>query len=102
MIQEFVKFLKEFNVISLAVGFIMGTASTAVVNSLVKDILMPIAEPFMSAESWRQAVLTVGPVHIAYGSFLAELVNFTILAIIIFFIVRKILKMEKRDKQTAL
>ena len=95
MLGEFIKFLREFNVASLAVGFVMGTASTALVNSLVKDILLPIAAPLMSAESWREAVFHIGPATIAYGSFLAELINFVILALIIFFIAKKILKMEK-------
>ena len=99
MIKEFAKFLKEFNVVSLAVGFIMGTASTALVNSLVKDVLMPVAEPFLSAESWREATLDIGPVSIAYGSFIAELFNFIILALIIFFVAKKLLKMEAAAKK---
>ena len=62
MIRESAKFLKEFNIVSLAVGFVMGTASTALVGSLVKDILMPIAAPLMGVESWREAVWNIGPV----------------------------------------
>ena len=99
MIKEFAKFLKEFNVVSLAVGFVMGTASTALVGSLVKDVLMPIAAPLMGAESWREAIWNIGPVHIAIGSFAAELFNFLILAFIIFFIAKKLLKMEAEAKK---
>ncbi|MBU6500888.1 MAG: MscL family protein [Patescibacteria group bacterium] len=99
MLKEFAKFLKEFNVFALAVAFIMGTASTTLVNSLVKDILMPIAAPLMSAESWNEATASIGPVKIAYGSFLAEFINFIILAAIIFVIAKKILKIEKEEKK---
>ncbi len=99
MIKEFAKFLREFNVIALAVGFVMGTASTTLVGSLVKDVLMPIAAPFMGAESWREAIWNIGPVHIAIGSFAAELFNFLILAFIIFFIAKKLLKMEAEAKK---
>ena len=99
MFKEFAKFLKEFNVVSLAVGFVMGTASTALVNSLVKDILMPLVSPLMSVESWKEAVLRIGPVHIAYGSFIAELFNFLILALIIFVVAKKLLKMEAAAKK---
>lgn len=95
MLKEFATFLREFNVVSLAVGFVMGTASTALVNSLVKDVLMPIAAPFLSAESWKEAMWHIGPISIAYGSFIAEFLNFLILALIIFFIAKKILKIEK-------
>ncbi|MEK9131415.1 MAG: large conductance mechanosensitive channel protein MscL [Patescibacteria group bacterium] len=96
MIKDFVQFLKEFNVISLAVGFIMGTASTSLIGSLVKDVLMPLIEPLMSVESWKEAVITIGPVQIGYGSFLAELINFVILALIIFIITKKLLKIERQ------
>ena len=99
MLKEFAKFLKEFNVVSLAVGFVMGTASTALVGSMVKDVLMPIAAPLVGAESWREAVWNIGPVHIAIGSFAAELFNFLILALIIFFIAKKLLKIEAGVKK---
>ena len=99
MFNEFAKFLKEFNVIALAVGFVMGSASTALVNSFVKDILMPIAAPLMSAESWKEAVLRVGPIAIAYGSFVAELFNFLILAFVIYIVAKKLLNMETAAKK---
>ena len=99
MFKEFAKFLKEFNIVSLAVGFVMGTASTALVGSMVKDVLMPIAAPLMGAESWREAVWNIGPVHIAIGSFTAELFNFLILALIIFIIAKKLLKLEAKTKK---
>lgn len=99
MLREFVKFLKEFNVASLAVGFVMGTASSALVKSLVADIIMPIIAPLMSPGGWRESTFSMGPIVIAYGSFLAELINFIILALIIFFVAKKILKMELGDKK---
>ena len=99
MLKEFAKFLREFNIVSLAVGFVMGTASTALVGSLVKDVLMPIAAPLIGAESWREAVWNIGPVQIAIGSFTAELFNFLILALIIFIIAKKFLKLEAEAKK---
>lgn len=98
MIAEYIKFLKEFNVIALAVAFVMGTASTALVNSLVKDIIMPLLSPLLSAGAWREAVLTFGPISVKYGAFLAELINFLILGAVIFFIAKKLLKIEVGKK----
>ena len=98
MFKEFAEFLKEFNVISLAVGFIMGTASTALINSFVKDILMPMTAPLLSAGPWRDATIQIGPIMIAYGSFLAELLNFFILAFVIFVIAHKLLKRKPKTK----
>lgn len=99
MIKEYVKFLKEFNVIALAVAFVMGTASTALVNSLVKDIIMPLVSPLLSAGAWREAALTIGPISMKYGAFLAELINFLILGAVIFFIAKKVLKIEVEAKK---
>ena len=45
MLRGIRQIFKRFNIVSLAVGFVMGTASAALVGSLVKDVLMPIAEP---------------------------------------------------------
>ena len=78
--KEFLAFLREYKIFSLAVAFIIGEASTGLVNSLVRDILLPIAAPLISAETWKEAVLTLGPVTISYGAFVADLVNFVILA----------------------
>ena len=97
--KEFAGFLKEYKIVSLAVAFVMGAASTSLVNSLVKDVLMPLVSPLMASASWREAVLHIGTITIAYGSFLAELLNFIILAIVVFFVVKKILKMEAAGKK---
>ena len=94
--REFREFLKEYKVISLAVGFVMGAASTNLVNSLVKDIIMPFLTPLFAAESWKVAALHIGSVTISYGSFLAEALNFLILALVIFLAVGKILKLETK------
>ncbi|HKK54181.1 MAG TPA: MscL family protein [Patescibacteria group bacterium] len=98
MYKDFFKFLKEYKIVSLGIAFIIGVASTSLVNSLVNDIIMPIISPFLFGESWRSASLNIGPVIIKWGSFLAELFNFAILAFIVFFIAKKILK-EKEIKK---
>ena len=99
MIREYVTFLKEFNVIALAIAFVMGSASTALVNSLVKDIVMPLISPLLSAGAWKEAALTFGPISIKYGAFLAELINFLILGAVIFFIAKKLLKIGAEEKK---
>lgn len=99
LIREYLAFLKEYKVIGLALGIIMGTASTALVNSLVKDIIMPLLSPFGTEESWRQAVWMVGSIEIRIGAFLAELLNFALLGFIVFLVAKKILKEEKVGKK---
>ena len=95
MLKEFAKFLKEYKVITLAVAFIMGEASSSLISSLVKDVILPIAAPLMSAETWREAAFNLGPVRIAYGTVLADIINFVIVAFLIFIVARKLLQIEK-------
>ena len=83
---------------ALAVGFVLGTASTALANSLVKDIVMPFLDPILPGASWKTAVAHVGKINIAYGSFIAELLNFIVIALVIFLIVHKLLKFESAKK----
>lgn len=94
MLKDFIAFLKEYNIVSLAMAFVMGAASTSLVNSLVKDIIMPIVSPLISSGDWQTAVLSLGPISIKYGSFLGELLNFVVLGLVIFIIAKKILKMD--------
>jgi large conductance mechanosensitive channel len=53
MFQEFFDFLKEYNVMSLAIGFIIGAASNSLVKSLVEDIIMPIFSPIFTKMAWK-------------------------------------------------
>lgn len=99
LLKDFLTFLKEYKIISLAIAFVMGAASTSLVNSLVRDIFMPILAPLLPGTSWKEAVFIIGPIHIAYGAFLAEVLNFVILALIIFIIVRKLFKEEEEENK---
>lgn len=98
MIKEFLDFLKEYKVIALAIAFIMGAASTSLVKSLVDNIIMPLITPFMPAGSWKTATLSIGPIVISYGAFLAELINFIIIALVVFIIAKKVMRAEKVEK----
>jgi large conductance mechanosensitive channel len=96
-IIDFKEFLKEYKVISLAIAFVMGTAATSLVNSLVNDIFMPLIGPLISASGvWKSAILHMGKVHITYGAFFAQLINFLIIALIIFVVVRIFFKEDSK------
>ncbi|GAQ95123.1 large conductance mechanosensitive channel [Thermodesulfovibrio aggregans] len=98
MIKEFLDFLKEYKVIALAVAFIMGTASTALVKSLVDNIIMPLITPFVPGGGWKTATLSIGPFVIGWGAFLGECINFAIIAFVVFIIAKKVMKQEKVEK----
>lgn len=97
-------FLREYNIVQLAIGFIMGAASNSVIKSLVDNIIMPIVVP-LTKGSWRDATLYLGPVALKWGAFLGDALHFIILAFIVYVITKKILKQvkeeEKQEKKEA-
>jgi large conductance mechanosensitive channel len=97
--SEFREFLKEYKVMGLAVAFIMGIAATALVQSLVNDIIMPIVTPFIPGGEWKTATLAIGPILIKWGSFLSQSINFIILAFVVFMIAKYVLREEKVMKK---
>lgn len=99
IISEFKEFLYEYKVIPLAIAFIMGIASTALIKSLVDNIIMPIITPFVPGGAWKTATLELGPIVLSWGAFLGELINFIIIAFVIFLIAKKVLKEEKVTKK---
>ena len=96
-VKEFLAFLKEYKIVGVAMAFIMATASTVVVKSLVDNLIMPIVTPFVP--DWREAVLNMGPIALKWGAFVADLINFIILALVVFLIAKVILKEEKVAKK---
>jgi large conductance mechanosensitive channel len=97
ILKEFLDFIKEYNIVALASAVVMGTASTALVNSLVKDIFMPMVAPLLSSDAWREAVLQIGPIALNYGAFLAEVINFTVVSLVVFLVVKKLIREKKKD-----
>ena len=99
MLSEFMDFLYEYKVIGLAVAFIMGVAATALVKSLVDNVIMPIIAVLIPSGQWQTATFAIGPVIIGWGPFLAELINFVIIAFVIFLVAKKVLKEKKVTKK---
>ena len=99
LIDEFKDFLKEYKVMGLAVAFIMAAAATTLVQSLVNNIIMPLITPFVPNGEWQTATLVLGPIVLNWGAFLGALINFLILAFVVFMIAKMIMKEEKVSKK---
>ena len=99
LLKEFKQFLEEYKVMGIAIGIVMGLATVALVNSLVKDIIMPIITAFIPNGAWQTATLTLGPILLKWGSFLGEVINFVIIAFVVFIIAKKFMKEEKVSKK---
>lgn len=100
MWKEFQEFIDRGNVVDLAVGVMMGSATTAVVNALVDDVLSPIIGVFLGGVDFAGLSITIGDAQIMYGSFLNALGSFFVIAFVLFLIVRGINRMHfNRDKK---
>ena len=110
LIQEFKEFISRGNVIDMAVGVIIGSAFTAIVNSLVKDVVMPAISVITGGvdfTDWKY-VITPGTEEVAecailYGQFIQNIINFLLIAVVVFAMVKIInsLKRKKEEEKPA-
>ncbi len=91
-VEEFVSFLNKHKVIGLAVAFIIGTAAAKLVTAIVNDLLMPIIAVLTPGGDWRTMVLDVGPVKLLVGDFAGSLIDFLIVAVVVYLMVRLVAK----------
>ncbi|USS87074.1 MULTISPECIES: large-conductance mechanosensitive channel protein MscL [Fructilactobacillus] len=100
MIKEFKAFISKGNVIDMAVGVIIGSAFTGIVSSLVKNILNPLIGLFIGNIDLSSLSFKVGGATFRYGVFLNAVINFFIIAFVVFIIVKILGKMRLRqDKE---
>ena len=88
--EEFMVFLNKYGIIGLAIAFIIGGAAGNLVSALVADILMPIVTFFIPAGAWRDAVLLLGPIQLSVGHFLGALIDFMIIALVVFILMKQL------------
>ena len=93
--NEFKKFICRGNVMDMAVGVIIGGAFTTIVTSLVNDVINPLLGIF-GGMNFDQLVWNVNGAEIAYGKFITAVINFLIMALIIFMIVRTMNKISDK------
>lgn len=96
--KEFMDFLQKYQVIGLAVAFVIGTAATKLVNSTVSDIIMPIIAVVVPGGNWREAVLEIGPLKFLVGDYVGAIIDFVIIALVIFILVKYVMKGDTTKK----
>ena len=106
LVDEFKAFIMRGNVVDLAVGVIIGAAFGKIVTSLVNDIFMPIIGMILGNVDFTSLEIKLGePVEgaeqaaIKYGMFIQEIVNFLIISLCIFMVIKLIAKMKKKKEE---
>ena len=95
-LAEFKEFASRGNVVDMAVGVIIGAAFKAIVDSLVNDVVMPVVGIFVDTASFADVKWHVGGAEILVGNFLAAVINFLIVALVIFCMVKGINKAHEK------
>ena len=94
--EEFKKFAVKGNVLDMAIGVVIGSAFTAIVNSLVNDIIMPLVALITGDVNFAELKVTLkGDITLNYGSFIQFVVNFILVALVLFFVVKGINKLKE-------
>jgi len=98
---DFMKFLKEYSVIGLAIGVIIGSKAGELVKAIVDGLLMPFLGPILSAAGgeWQAARLVLGPFNFAVGAVIAALINFLVVAYLVYLFAKHVLKEEQVAKK---
>jgi large conductance mechanosensitive channel len=95
MLKEFREFISQGDVMSLAVAVIIGGAFSAIVGSLVGDIIMPLLGIVLGGLDFSTLAAQVGSATVAYGKFIQAIVNFLVIAFVIFLLVRSVNRAKK-------
>ncbi len=98
MIKEFIEFLKQYGVVGLAIAVVIGGKANAMVTTFVDGVLMPIVGTMIPGGAWKTATMDVGPIKFLLGPFLGAVIDFVIVAALVFVIAKTLLKQEKVAK----
>jgi large conductance mechanosensitive channel len=103
MLQEFKAFAMKGNVIDLAVAVVIGAAFGKIVSSLVDNLITPLVGIFMGGVDFTELSYTVGEAVFGYGAFIQSVIDFTIVAFVIFMVIKAINKAKgpEEEKEAA-
>ena len=97
MWKDFKAFVLKGNVLDLAIAVVLGGAFGAIVTSLVNDIIMPLVGIILGGIDFASLSIQVGSAAVLYGKFIQAIVNFLIIAFVIFLVMRAMVKLKKQE-----
>jgi large conductance mechanosensitive channel len=101
MFNDFKKFIAQGNVLDLAVAVIIAGAFGKIISSLVDDIIMPLIGILIGGKNFSKLILQVGDATVKYGNFIQMVVQFLIIAYVIFLIVKAANKVGLTEKKAG-
>lgn len=98
-LNEFKQFIARGNVMDMAVGVIIGGAFSAITSSLIDDIIMPLLGIFTGSISFAALSFEVNGAVIAYGNFIQAILNFLVMAFVVFCLVKGLNKLHRKKEE---
>jgi len=96
--REFKQFALKGNVMDLAVGVIIGAAFGKIISSLVANVLMPLIGILLQGVDFHDLSFTVGEAQIMYGEFIGAVIDFLIIAFVLFLMIKGVNSMKKKEE----
>ena len=97
--EEFKAFISKGDVVTMAVGLMVGSAFTAIVTALNANILTPILGIFLGGINFEGIVITIGSAVVEVGLFIQAIINFLITAFVLFLIVKFFNSLKKKEEE---
>ena len=98
-IEEFKSFIAKGNVMTMAVGIIIGGAFTSIVNSLVNDVITPFLGIIIGGIDFSGIIIQIGEAQLLVGSFIQAIITFLLTALVIFWLVKFFNKLTEKKKE---
>lgn len=96
--NEFIKFIKEYGVVGLALGIIIGNAVSKLVTAIVNDLIMPLIGILTPGGEWREIKWKILGSKFAIGDLIGSLIDFFIIIFLVFIFVKYILKRKEKEQ----
>lgn len=98
-LKEFKEFISKGNVVDMAVGVVVGGAFKAIVDSFVADVITPLVGLLLGGVDFKTLSFGVGDAQICYGNFIQNIINFLIVAFVLFLFVKSVNKLRSAGKK---
>ena len=96
MLKEFRDFIAKGNVLDLAIGVVMATAFTTIVNSLVSDIIMPFVGLILGSTDFTSITVQLGSAVLTVGNFIQAVITFLIISVVLFFVMKAVASLKSQ------
>ena len=97
--SEFKAFIMRGNIADMAIGVVMGTAFGEIVSSVVSDLIMPVVGIISGGIDFSQLKLTVGDTAVTYGAFIQNVIDFLIIALCMFSVIKLMSRLSRKKKE---